>query len=235
MNDIDQDRNLQLALLGVCLDPVDLVVVAVHERDPDALVVGVAALRFVEQVGHDRRGVLDHAGGQPLALRLGRRHRLLLGAGEYVLGRARRGRHVVYGTDLGDPLAIALLAAREPGLELRRGSLRRLGGRWAQRARSHHDPLAIGRDHQHVVIVVRLAQRVSLGAIEVLDGPPPLPWSQVVVVVVAVRNRRLCTDFSRAPAHACVRARPSGSPAAWSASYSTGERIPSVECSRVGL
>jgi len=71
-------------------------------------------------------------------------------------------------------------------------------------------------------------------------GPPPLPWSQVVVVVVvvvvvAVRNRRLCTVFSRASAHACVRARPSGSPAAWSASYSTGERIPSVECSRVGL
>src|SRR5512132_3881852 len=32
-------------------------------------------------------------------------------------------------------------------------------------------------------------------------GRPPISWSQVVVVVVAVRNRRLCTDFSRAPAH----------------------------------
>ena len=31
-------------------------------------------------------------------------------------------------------------------------------------------------------------------------GPPPVSWSQVDVVVVAVRNRRLCTDFSRAPA-----------------------------------
>jgi hypothetical protein len=36
---------------------------------------------------------------------------------------------------------------------------------------------------------------------------------------------------SRAPAHV----RPSGSPAAWSASNSTWERIPSVECSLVGL
>jgi hypothetical protein len=66
-----------------------------------------------------------------------------------------------------------------------------------------------------------------------LRGPPPLPWSQVVVVVVAVRNRRLCTDFSRAPVSA--RASPAWSPAAWSASYSAGERIPSVECSLVGL
>ena len=66
-------------------------------------------------------------------------------------------------------------------------------------------------------------------------GPPPVSWSQVVVVVVAVRNRRLCPAFSRAPALVLVRARPSGSPASWSASYSTGERIPSVECRRVGL
>ena len=61
--------------------------------------------------------------------------------------------------------------------------------------------------------------------------PPPVSWSQVVVVVIAVDNRRLSTVFSRAPA----RAMPSGSPAAWSASYSSGERIPSVLCSRVGL
>ena len=49
---------------------------------------------------------------------------------------------------------------------------------------------------------------------EPLSGPPPFPWSQVDVVVVAVCNRRLCTDFSRAPALVPVRARPSGSPAA---------------------
>ena len=68
-----------------------------------------------------------------------------------------------------------------------------------------------------------------------LARPPPVSWSQVVVVVVAVRNRRLCTVLSRAPALVRARARPSGSPAAWSASYSAGERIPSVECRRVGL
>jgi hypothetical protein len=72
-------------------------------------------------------------------------------------------------------------------------------------------------------------------AMEATGGPPPVSWSQVVVVVVAVRNRRLCTVFSRASAHVAARARPSGSPAAWSASNSAGERIPSVECSLVGL
>ena len=65
--------------------------------------------------------------------------------------------------------------------------------------------------------------------------PPPVSWSQVVFVVVAVDNRRLSTVFSRAYACVRARARPSGSPAAWSSSYSTGERIPSVLCSRVGL
>src|SRR5215216_4505407 len=70
---------------------------------------------------------------------------------------------------------------------------------------------------------------------EELLGPPPVSWSQVDVVVVAVRNRRLCTDFSRALAHVPARARPSESPAAWSVSNSTGERIPSVEWSLVGL
>jgi adenylate kinase family enzyme len=65
-------------------------------------------------------------------------------------------------------------------------------------------------------------------------GPPPVSWSQVVVVVVAVRNRRLCTIFARARACGCAR-EAVGSPAAWSVSYSSGERIPSVECSRVGL
>jgi hypothetical protein len=88
------------------------------------------------------------------------------------------------------------------------------------------------------------AENVALGSKQLLEaersfrdpnGPPPISWSQVVVVVVAVRNRRLCTDFSRAAAHVSARARPSGSPAAWSASNSTGERIPSVECSRVGF
>ena len=62
-------------------------------------------------------------------------------------------------------------------------------------------------------------------------GPPPVSWSQVVVAVVPVGNRRLSTGFPRAP----VRARPWGSPAAWSSSHSTGERIPSVLCSLLGL
>jgi hypothetical protein len=57
-----------------------------------------------------------------------------------------------------------------------------------------------------------LKQTLKVRPIFLHNGPPPVSWSQVDVVVVAVRNRRLCTEFWRAPA--LVRARPSGSPAA---------------------
>ena len=53
-------------------------------------------------------------------------------------------------------------------------------------------------------------------------GPPPVSWSQVVVRVVAVDNRRLSTVFSRRWA----RVEAARSPAAWSASYSTGGAHP---------
>jgi hypothetical protein len=37
-----------------------VVVVAVHQRDPDSLVLRVASLCLVKDLGHHRRGVLDH-------------------------------------------------------------------------------------------------------------------------------------------------------------------------------
>jgi hypothetical protein len=60
VNDINQDRDLDLAGFRLGLDPVDLVVVAVHQRDPGSLVLRVASLCLVEDLGHNRRGVLDH-------------------------------------------------------------------------------------------------------------------------------------------------------------------------------
>ena len=42
VDEVDDDRHGHLAGLCTGMDPLDLVVVAVHERDPAALVVGVA-------------------------------------------------------------------------------------------------------------------------------------------------------------------------------------------------
>ena len=86
--------------------------------------------------------------------------------------------------------------------------------------------------------VSRLAELLGIskqGASRLADDM----WTSPGFVESGCCCRRSCAQpkvvhrFSRAPA--LVRARPSGSPAAWSASYSAGERIPSVECSRVGL
>ena len=44
VHEVDHDRDLDGAFAGLELDPLDLVVGAVHERDPGAAVLGVAAL-----------------------------------------------------------------------------------------------------------------------------------------------------------------------------------------------
>ena len=66
MNQVDHDRDLDLALAGLDLDPVDLIlmVVAINHRHPGALMIRVAAAGFVEHVADDRGGVLDDARGQ---------------------------------------------------------------------------------------------------------------------------------------------------------------------------
>ena len=52
--------------LGLGFDSLDLVVVAVHERDPGAAVFGIAPVGLLEDVFDDGAGVLDDAGAQPL-------------------------------------------------------------------------------------------------------------------------------------------------------------------------
>ena len=48
VHEVDDDRDLDLAFVGLELDPLDLVVGAVDQRDPGAAVFGVAPLGFVE-------------------------------------------------------------------------------------------------------------------------------------------------------------------------------------------
>jgi len=91
-------------------DPIDLVVVPVDERDPAALVLGVPALRLVDDAADDRGSIIDDAGHQPLVGAHRSRRSLaafLLGRGQDV-GRLARGRRgVVDGADLGDARAVA--------------------------------------------------------------------------------------------------------------------------------
>src|SRR5664279_6607232 len=48
VDEVDDDGQVDAASRGLGFDAVDLVVVAVDERDPGTLVVGVAAVGFVE-------------------------------------------------------------------------------------------------------------------------------------------------------------------------------------------
>src|SRR5664280_1973128 len=51
VNEVDHDGDLQGACVGLGGDPVDLVVVAVDEGDPGAVVVRVAAVGLGEDLG----------------------------------------------------------------------------------------------------------------------------------------------------------------------------------------
>ena len=59
---VDQDRHLDPVLRGEGRDGLDLVVVAIHDREPGPLVAGVAAVRLGERV-RDRRTVSGHEDG----------------------------------------------------------------------------------------------------------------------------------------------------------------------------
>jgi hypothetical protein len=188
VHEVDDDRDLDPAFLGFELDPLDLVVGAVHERDPRAAVLGVAPLCFLEDAFDHGRGCRDNAGGQPLvggdrsggglvAFRL-------IGC-EDVGHRARRRRRVVDRADLGHPLVVERLAARQPGFGLGAGAGRPGGGGGAQRVGAHHDPLAVGREHQQIPalaawcaprrIEVLEVDRGELGELLDLAFTQPLP------------------------------------------------------------
>ena len=84
---------------------------------------------------------------------------------------------------------------------------------------------------------IRLARLLAAGELRLVWIPSEVDLPRLRGVRLLLSSWLCATEvvhrfFARARAG---RARPSGSPAAWSASYSTGERIPRVECSRVGL
>ena len=131
-------------------------VVAVNERDPVAVVLGVAPRGLVEDFADDRGSIVGDARGEPLALRLGPRLRLsalALVGGQDVGRAARDGRGIVDGADLRDPLAVALLALGQAGLELALHLRRLLLRRRAQRLGAHHHSLAVAGKNQRIDVL----------------------------------------------------------------------------------
>jgi hypothetical protein len=62
VHEVDHDRYVHAACLGFGADPSELVVVAVDQRDPGAVLVGVATLGFVEHLA-DHPGRVPWSGG----------------------------------------------------------------------------------------------------------------------------------------------------------------------------
>ena len=68
MDEIDQDRHVQLVLGGVASDRADLGVVAVHDGEPGPQMAGVAAVSLGEGLTDDGRDRLTGRGEHCLAL-----------------------------------------------------------------------------------------------------------------------------------------------------------------------
>lgn len=102
-------------LRGEGRDGLDLVVVAIHDREPGPLVAGVAAVRLGERVRDHLPGRAADGGEQRLAVRVrpglrgGTAAAAVAGGaeqgGDDVAGGARGGRDVGDGGQLGHPLA----------------------------------------------------------------------------------------------------------------------------------
>ncbi len=117
MDEVDHHGDVHLALLGLGLDAVDLVTVAVDQGHPSALVTRVPPLGLVEHLADHLGGVLDDARRHPLARGPWRRRCVFatLG-GQHVGGAAGHGREVIDSAYLGHALAVALFSLGQSGL-----------------------------------------------------------------------------------------------------------------------
>ena len=66
MDEIDHDRDVHVSVVGFGVDALDLMVVAIDQGHPAALMAGVTAGGLIEDTGDDLGGVVDHARGDPL-------------------------------------------------------------------------------------------------------------------------------------------------------------------------
>jgi hypothetical protein len=167
MDEIDDDRDADVAVVGFGVDAVELVVVAVDQDDPAAAVLRVAALRVVEQaIGHDGDAVLDR-GVQVPAGRGGAGPAVgaFAGGGGQDVGGAADGRGgVVAGGDGGHASAAGPFPAGQ--LCLRRVRTGWFGGGGAQPRGNHRDTSGVDGEHEQVA---RITYRGRLALVEVTD------------------------------------------------------------------
>jgi hypothetical protein len=182
VDEVEDDRDGDVAAGGLGGDPVDLMVVAVDEGDPGALVLGVAAGGLVEDRGDDVGGGVGDADGEPLVP--GDRSRgpawggrLLVGGGgpvdgvggDDVAGLAYLGGDGVDGADLGHALAVAFLSSGQPGGQLAAG--RGLGGGLAQPIGAHDHARGVGGQDQHVPVGDLGGAALGVEVVHVDGGP----------------------------------------------------------------
>ena len=144
-DEIDQDDQVGAAGGGLVPDQADLVVIAVDQGDPGALVARVAAPGLAED-GADRPGaVCGDVDGVPAAQRP-RRLRAAAGGHDLLRDTAHRG-NVEHAPELGHPL-VPLLPGPAPFLEVPHPLAGGPGAAAAQRPGQHRHALAVRRDQQ---------------------------------------------------------------------------------------
>jgi len=161
VHEVHDDGDWPAAGAGLGADGLDLVGVAVHERDPRARPGRVTPVGLVEHGRDDGGGLVGDRGVQPLTGRLGPgTPPAAFGAGRADhIGRVTRYRGgVVDRHHLGHAFTAPLLAFGQTGGKLGAGG--RLGRGRAQRLGTHHDPFGVGGQDQH--IAVRAAGHLTL-------------------------------------------------------------------------
>src|ERR1022692_1389863 len=126
VNEVNQDRDLGAAAGGFGFDGLDLLLIAVDERDPGPLAGGVAAVRLGEPGGDDGGDVIGDRRGQPFpgrdrgrlrrgCFRLGCFRRALARLGDDIGGGAGHRLAVMDAAELGHPLSAVLLSGGQAG------------------------------------------------------------------------------------------------------------------------
>ncbi len=156
MDEVNHDRDLELAFAGFGLDPVDLVIVAVDQRDPGAFMLGIAAVGFVEHFGDDRAASSLTLAFSHLFFAFGR----VLAAGGGFSGSGRMSATVRGSGVSSYTAAISAIRLRFGFSPLDRrvlsfagGVLRLRAGLLTQPLGAHHDPLRIAGEHQQILPV----------------------------------------------------------------------------------
>ena len=165
VHDIEEDGHLHAGASRLRLHCAQLPRLSIDKHDPATTLVRVAPQGFVEHRTNDLPWRLFHARPDALVMRRRPAFRDVVGPDfvEHVGCAAHPRRHRIHGRDLRHPLAVALLARREPRLQLVDLLLGGKARRFAKVFVPHDDALAAGAQHQQLAggVVRRRVLRVD--------------------------------------------------------------------------